>query len=162
MKKTQTKNGFTIIELLIAMSLFVVVISLVSGVFVNALRTQRNIVALIAANGNAALALEQLMREIRTGKNFSVVNGNELDFVNAKDQDVVYNEGTDASGIGFLARNGQRLTAENVTVKQLNFIKLDNLSYPPRITISLQVGTVNSPIKESVINLQTTVSARAF
>lgn len=159
---SERSRGFTMVELLVAMSLFIVVISLVSGVFVRALRTQRTIVALIAANGNAALTIEQMMREIRTGKSFSVT-GNELSFVNAKDESVSYNLGTDATkGLGFLARNTQRLTAENVDVKKLDFTLLNTPPYPPRITISLQVGAVNAPASEPVISLQTTISARTF
>lgn len=64
------KNGFTLIELLVAMGIFVIVISIVSVSFIQGLRTQRSIIALMEANDNVSLVLEQMAREIRTGYQF--------------------------------------------------------------------------------------------
>ena len=83
------RHGFTIIELLIAMGLFAILISVVSGIFVRSLRAQRVTVALIAANNNASLAIEQMAREIRTGQSFSAVI-DQLRFINAKGETVTY------------------------------------------------------------------------
>ncbi len=158
--KFSSKNGFTLVELLVAMSLFVVVVALASGIFIQALRTQRATVALIAANNNASLAIEQMMREIRTGKNFTVegVNsgeGQSLDFQNARQEAVNYSL-TNKS----IARNNNALTAENILVENLKFNLLAGL--PPRITIVLQISALGVPAPGSFINLQTTVSPRVF
>jgi len=134
------KKGFTLVELLVAMGLFVIFITIASGGFIRALRTQRNIVALIAANENTSLALEQMAREIRTGSNFSSPNETELDFTNAVGEDVVYRLKDTA-----VERNSQPLTATNVKINKLIF-KLGN-NHPARITIILN-------------NFQTTVSSR--
>lgn len=155
----RANRGFTMVELLVAMSLFVVVISLVSGIFVRALRSQRNIVALIAANSNAALALEQIMREMRTGTDFNAPVEEEIDFTNAKDEPVVYKLETE-NGIRFLTRNNERLTAENVNVRKLNFILLEDPAFPPRITIILQLSPTSGALSDYLVSLQTTVSAR--
>ena len=56
------RNGFTLPELLVAMGLFLIVISIVAGAFVNSLRTQRATVELIAVNDNISLLLEQIAR----------------------------------------------------------------------------------------------------
>ncbi len=69
--KLKTSNAFTIIELLVAMGLFIILMGITAGSFVKAMRTQRAIVALMAANDNASLTLEQIAREIRTGSNFT-------------------------------------------------------------------------------------------
>ena len=71
-----------------ALSFFIVFTVIASGSFIRALRTQRAIVALIAANDNANLSIEQIAREIRTGSNFSLA-GNDLNFSNANIQ-VIY------------------------------------------------------------------------
>ena len=136
----KNKKGFTLVELLVAMGLFVIFITIASGGFIRALRTQRNIVALIAANENTSLALEQMAREIRTGSNFSSPNETELDFTNAVGEDVVYRLKDTA-----VERNSQPLTATNVKINKLIF-KLGN-NHPARITIILN-------------NFQTTVSSR--
>jgi prepilin-type N-terminal cleavage/methylation domain-containing protein len=67
MKKNYSKSGFTLVELLIAVGLFVIIISIAVGGFINALRTQREVSSLIATQSNVSLALEQMTREIRTG-----------------------------------------------------------------------------------------------
>lgn len=162
-----TKRGFTIIELLVAMTLFVVVIAATSGAFIQALRTQRATVALIAANSNAALAIEQMMRDIRTGSDFfvndiaTVGKGTKLTFLGANET-VTYNWNSAEQSIEKSTETtiAQRLTAENVTVEKLEFKLFDDPSYPPRITIVLRVGAKNAPSTKPFINLQTTVSAR--
>ncbi len=67
MRKDFNFRGFTIVELLVAMGIFLIVVEIAVGGFVNALRAQKQVAALIAAEGNADLALEQMAREIRTG-----------------------------------------------------------------------------------------------
>ena len=73
-----TKNqqqGFTLVEVLVAIGLFSIVVAIGMGGFVQALRTQREIAALISAQSNASVALEQMAREIRTGYLFCDLPG---------------------------------------------------------------------------------------
>lgn len=62
-----SRLGFTLVELLIAIGLFTIIVSVAVGGFTNALRTQRQVSSLIATQSNVSLALEQVAREIRTG-----------------------------------------------------------------------------------------------
>lgn len=158
-KLSSITGGFTVVELLVAITLFIVVVSIATGTFIQALRTQRSTVSLLAVNSNISLALEQISREIRTGRSFSV-SGGALNFTNAKNQSVFYR------------LNGQALervvdgaagliTSSNVAVAKLDFIlsgesSIDGL--PTKITVVLRVGapgTIGSPV-----NLQTTISSR--
>src|SRR6185295_7895950 len=81
------RGGFTLVELLVAITLFSIAISIAIGGFVRALHTERQLIALIAANSNASLAIEQIAREIRTGTGFACASGespcSELSFTNA-------------------------------------------------------------------------------
>ena len=61
------KKGFTLVELLITVGLFVVIITIAVGGFTNAIRTERQVSSLIATQSNISLALEQMSRDIRTG-----------------------------------------------------------------------------------------------
>jgi prepilin-type N-terminal cleavage/methylation domain-containing protein len=61
------KKGFTLIEMLVTVSLFAIIITIAVGGFTNAERTQRQVSALISAQSNVSLALEQMSRDIRTG-----------------------------------------------------------------------------------------------
>jgi len=142
--------GFTMIELLVAIALFVVVIAVTSTIFIQSLRSQRQTVALMAQNDNASLALEQMIREIRTGFGFrGNAGGNRLEFLNYLGEPTVYRLENDA-----IFRNDRAITANNVQVEALNFIltgeqPADGRS--TRVTILLEIGHTN---------LQTTVSVR--
>ncbi len=50
--KAGSRAGFTLVELLVAIALFSIAVSVAVGGFVRVLRTQRQIVALIAANSS--------------------------------------------------------------------------------------------------------------
>ncbi len=66
----QHKNlcaGFTMIELLVGMSVFVIIIAITSGIFITSMRSNRTSVALISANSDAQLTLEQMARIVRKG-----------------------------------------------------------------------------------------------
>lgn len=158
-------KGFTTMELLVAMSLFVILISIVSGVFVSSLRTQRATVALIAANSNASLALEQMSREMRTGRDFSQ-SGQEITFTNAKGELVTYRWDSDSAAIERgINDNFKKITADNVQIRNLVFRIFTGSpedAYPPRITIILQGGAANIPFSENTVNLETTISARTI
>jgi prepilin-type N-terminal cleavage/methylation domain-containing protein len=66
-QQKNSRKGFTLVEVLVAMGIFVIVIAIATGGFVNSLRTQRQVASLISAQSNASLVLEQMAREIRTG-----------------------------------------------------------------------------------------------
>lgn len=155
------ERGFTMVELLVALTFFAIVVSVSTGVFVNSLRTQRAVTALMAANNNASLALERMTREIRTGARFSVTSGGSgLRFTDQNGQLVNYgwNE-TD----GFLTRNGISLTGDNVKVDYLIFNLMgegigDGQS--TRVNIRLGISADDARVGDVVTSLQTSVSSR--
>jgi len=69
--KLKAYQGFTLVELLVAITIFVVVMAIASNLFIGALRAQKSVVDLIAVNDNISLALERIGREIRVGNSFS-------------------------------------------------------------------------------------------
>jgi prepilin-type N-terminal cleavage/methylation domain-containing protein len=186
------KKGFTLIELLVAIGLFSVLIAIAAGAFTTALRTQRQVAALIAAQSNAGLTLEQMAREIRTGYLFchdllppdgtggptchvensttapcvgdasQVFRCGDLVFYNGQGETVTYSRSGNA-----LLRNGVQLTASNVVLKYMNFTIFGNIAgdhWNPRITISMGVAPVSNDValSNNVLNLQTSVSARGI
>ena len=158
------------VELLVAMGVFAILISLVTGVFVRSLRTQRATVALIAAASNAELSIEQIMREIRLGQGFPESNTySALTFTNAKGQLVTYSWN---NNLGVLAiersvdgGTPSRITAENVKVTDLKFEVFKGTPadrYPTFVTIALQVGTEDRILADATISLQTSISSRVL
>jgi len=176
------KNGFTVVEMLVATTLFVVVISIATGVFVRSLRAQRILTALLAANSNASTAIELLAREVRTGINFCTdtpcESGSEpnefatLTFTNARGEAVLYRKEIRALPSGATINSliksidggaAQPLTADTVDVTHLSFYLLGNAlgdNRIPRITISIGISAPYTPLEGSAITFQTTVSTR--
>lgn len=170
-----SRRGFTIVELLVAIGLFAVIVSIAMGGFVRALRIQRQIVALITANSNASLVIEQMSREMRTAFNFCETpcstppaSSDSVNFTNSKGERVVYAFGTAPEGYGTITRqvNGgapNQITAENVNIRYVDFYVLGNPLYPPRVTVlvgvSPRAGQAGS-VSDNITNIQTTISAR--
>lgn len=172
-KKFASKEGFTLVEILVAIAVFSIATSIAVGSFTRILKSQRQTASLIAANSNASLTIEQIAREIRTGKNFcrgnSCPSPDFLSFVNARDQNVVYCLAEEAVWKGVDAREGcggrsfQKVTSDNVRVVYLNFRLFGHREgdgFPPRVTIIMGVSSPEAGVSGTVYNFQTTVSAR--
>lgn len=163
---TSRRSGFTIVELLVAMTVFSIVISIATGAFIRALRTQRQLVSFAAANSNVSLVLEQMAREIRVGRDFTQSDEKQLSFTNGRGEAVTYSYETGEAG-GIYREVGtnraQQLTADNVDVRDLRFILRfsdPEDAYPARVTIGIAVSPKELGVAASVIRVQTTVSAR--
>lgn len=183
------KKGFTLIELIVAIGLFSTLIAIAAGSFTNALKTQRQIAALISAQSNASLALEQAAREIRTGylfchdynastpsapcASFCSITGQGwtcdgfLDFYSATPANVKYILQNGALARSENGGSAQAITGENVSVKYLTFQLFGNIEndhWNPRITILMGVApsSTDPAIANDVLNLETTVSARGI
>lgn len=61
------RKGFTIVEFLVSVTIFVIIMGIAVGGFSKALHTQHEVEGLLSAQSNAALTLEQMAREMRTG-----------------------------------------------------------------------------------------------
>lgn len=182
------QKGFTAVELLVGMSVFIVVLSIAVGVFVRGLRLQRQTVALIAVNDTVGLALEQMAREIRPGGEFvagtepevcptsaignsigecfSAPDASSLTFtsVAALGQSVTYARTNDSIT---RSENGGLpipITSENVEIADLQFY-LRHLQPPAspayRITVVVAARSADPDpgLAEIEVRLQTTVSA---
>ena len=179
MKNLKFTNGFTLVELVVAMGIFVILMSIATGGFIQMLRNQRIVASLMTANDNMSLTMETIGREIRTGYNFNKISNTELEFVNAYDLKVKYrlNEGVIEKGIEYFGTtNYGKITADNVLIsafnisvcgKNINGTSLGNCgsggdSYLPRITLSISITSAEPDVKKLNIftDIQTTISAR--
>ena len=156
------------IELMVAVSVFLVAATITAGVFTRSIRTQRQSNQITTASSDASLILERMAREIRSGYSFSISDfaggtDNRIDFTREKDAAPIavsyWQDGDDikrsedgAEGI---------LNAESTSVDKLQFIltQSDPSSDPWRITVVLWVSPTD-PNNSHISHLQTTVSAR--
>lgn len=156
------KFGYTMIELLVAIGIFSVVTAIAVGGFAQALKTHRQALSIMAANGNLSNALEQMIREIRTGRNFSVGAGDSsLSFENTDREFVTY-ELVDGSITRASLSPASKITDSNVIVRQLKFTHINLANYPSRIVINIGISPSVNIVSDAVSYIQTTVSSRNF
>lgn len=161
-KIDRASRGFTVIELLVAMSVFSLIILISGAIFVRSIRSERIVAGRAAAFDNVALVVEQIAREVRTGIRFPQAEGapsrvDWLEFTNYHNERVVYRLEREAITKSINFASSLSLTSSNVKITNLGFWIMgagDNL--PPRITIIVEAeGPFASPF-----NVQTTVGAR--
>lgn len=173
MRNLNSNKGFTLMELLVAMTVFLIIVGLSSGIFLQTLRSQRTIVQISESLNNVTLALEQIAREVRTGFDITPDDGStprsELRFVNGQGFRVTYAliDGEDEDGVkdalgrcegaGCLDEDSfDPITSPEIDISRLNFYVYNPATSPPRVTTVVAV----SDNEGTTINLQTTVSSR--
>lgn len=151
------RGGFTIVELLVSTGLFVILVSLASSSFIQALRTQRIVTNLSISMNDASFVIEQIAREVRVGFNFNG-GGSTFNFTNPGGYSVSYS----LSGTGIWRCEGGScdiITSPDVKIDNLGFILQGNApgdGEPPRVTILISIVGE----KEIKVHLQTTISSR--
>jgi prepilin-type N-terminal cleavage/methylation domain-containing protein len=179
-----SRSGFTLVELLVAITLFSVIVSVAVGGFAGMLRTQRQITSLLTADANVGFAIEQMAREIRTGSAFcpagtsgaSLCDCSQNDpttlscraaaFTDAEGQSLVYK--LQGGALMKSADGGSTyapLTATNIVIPYFNVLLFGNTPgdhWNPRLTIQIGVASKDAALAGQALHLQTTVSARGI
>lgn len=177
-----SNKGFTLIEMLIAVTIFTVVVGTGSGVFISALRAQQAAFAEQELVESTRFAIEYMSRQIRlaqrdssgsctgTANTFYAVSGDNssLAFINSQSQCMIISlSATDDISVSIDGATAVLITSHTaVAISDLTFIisgeaRSDTLQ--PRVTISMEARGVGAPEGiEPITNLQTTVSARSI
>jgi len=175
-KNIQKKEeGSTLIELLIALSIFSIFVVVAIGGFIQSLSNQRLVLKLMSATDNMSLTIEQMMREMRVGTDFFSI-GNAVQFERPDQENgvtvqklVMYAWDEDEQAIRRTVSNvdgsdqiSEIVTAENVEVSHFSVSSLrENDPGPYRTTLSLGVSA--SDKGRTITNyIQTTISSRVF
>ncbi|MCL5006622.1 MAG: prepilin-type N-terminal cleavage/methylation domain-containing protein [Patescibacteria group bacterium] len=65
-------DGFTLAEMVVAMTVFVIVIVAVMGLFIRSIQTERGVAGTGSTVSSVSLAMEEISREMRTASSFTV------------------------------------------------------------------------------------------
>lgn len=171
----QRQEGSTLIELLIALSIFSIFVVVAIGGFIQSLSNQRLVLKLMSATDNMSLTLEQMMREMRVGYHF-FSTGDAVQFERPDQENgitveklVTYSWDSDAQNIRRIVSNldgsnqiSEVVTAQDVEVSHFDVVSTrENDPGPYRTTLSLGVSATDKG--RTVTNyIQTTVSSRVF
>jgi len=184
------KNGYTLIEVLVAVGIFTILIAAPTGFFVGSLRGQLKALSSQKLLDNTSYALEYISRSLRMakkelsadpltaclleggtslyGRNYQITRGgNGLKFKNYKDEcQEFFLDGSDSRLKE--SKNGATpiaLTAEDLEIISLKF-KLSGESQTdndqPRVTLFLEIKGGKGQMEElqPLIKIQTTISQR--
>lgn len=170
--KAYNIRGMTIAELMISLGIFSLVVTTGTAIFVQIIKTSKSVSAKSTAIDNLSLVVEQMAREIRTGKDFSRSvssdqrTGKNLIFTNYLDEEVTYTFATDSAGSGKITKtvkNGggttgpTAITPSGINVEG-NFIVTNfNGTTTPRVLVSVVAKDMRGVV---LARAQTTVSAR--
>lgn len=184
------KEGFTLIEMLVVMSIFIVLIGVITGIFITGIKQQRNILAYQSVLDQTSYALEYMSRSLRLAKkelsagtclsqyglNYEITDIQPgypgLKFINVleyndcqaffvKDGQLKYQKDLDISP----SPPPLNLTSNKIRVTSLKFdlegeSQADDPPLQPRVTIFLEIGSETSPGQWQKIKIQTSISQR--
>lgn len=181
MKKPEKQQGFTLIELIVGMSIFSIVVVVISGIFTQTVKFQKIVANRAAAIDNLGLAMEEMVRGIRTAVSFdSLESGPLLSFTDYENRKITYALSSpdpangDKKQVEKSINPGYTIplpiTSSNINITGLYFFiqgrnspfplgdprRRDSSNIPPRITISMTAAGIYS----EPFTLQTTVGAR--
>jgi len=187
---TKANKGFTLIEMLVAISIFAIVIIIAIGALLNLARASDRSQAVLTAINNLDFAMEQMSRTMRVGTKFFCSDG--VHPVSAQTRNCSYSQRK--SAVSFTDQDGRRLvyrlnpstqalerenlsevpkrtfaiTAPEIKVERLSFAVLGSLpndNMQPKISINIKARTAIPELKDEdqvSFNLQTTISQRGF
>ena len=168
---THNKKGFTLIEILVAITIFSILITIVLGIFSSTLQIRQRYNQIKEIEDNARYTMELMSREIRMAQSIDAGEAtsppdSEIDFTNSFAEAISFcradSTGTCDSSGDYLAKNNTVLTSNKVKITNLTFYvnNFDLVNGPhPRVTISMTMSSNDDSVS---MNFQTTVSLRNY
>lgn len=168
----KTSSGFTLIEMLVAVFIFSVIMTIAIGAIFSIVNANKTSQAIKSVMDNLSSAVDSMSRNIRYGSNYQGFNDNKsFSFIDKDGNNFGYKFNSDDAGSGYIEKcDGNftttscfRLTAKEVNIAGLYFYvrgaeSADPNSHPMLlITIS---GTAQAGSHSSEFNIETLVSQR--
>lgn len=185
MHKKATKNkGFTLIEIIVAISIFTIILFISTGSILSVLDANRKSQNLRSVMDNLNYTLEAVTRTIRFGENYhcDITSGSisvpsdcasgasSISVTNSSGSQVIYR--LTGSVIERSTNGGATyspLTSSNVTITRLTFWVLGSAPYAggvdvlqPRVIMVISGYVGAKPTSRSTFTLQTTISQRVI
>ncbi len=152
------KKGFTLVELLVGITIFSLTVMVAVSLFAKAMENQRKGIAIQNVSENGRFLMWHISKEIRFGliENSSDGESSQLTITHPDHGEVIY-----SFSDGEFLRSGKKLNSDEVYVTGKFIIdgKTFGDNQQPRVTVAMQVLTSGTKGEEaSSIFLQTTFS----
>ncbi len=167
-----TKRGFTLIELMVAVSIFAMVMTMATGATLTVISQSKQSRAMQAVVTNLNFAIETMSRNLRYGKDYSEVVESTGPCINFfSELEGGYTKYCFDSGNGVITKNGVDITSKsevNITDANFPIINKDSKNLPidlslrPLIKIFIKGEAIISPTYKVPFTVQTMVSSRSL
>ncbi|MBU1118573.1 prepilin-type N-terminal cleavage/methylation domain-containing protein [Patescibacteria group bacterium] len=167
------ERGFTFAEMLVTISIFSIVIVAIVGIFISVLTVQRKVAGQRKLQQNIRFAVEEMVRDIRSGKiDYTAQQKAAPPFTAATELHVITQDGNNVtyslSG-GQLLMDAEELTGTDVQINTLKFyITPDSSPYlggtaDSQSRVTIYVDSESTVLKQkSAMTFQTTVTSRIY
>lgn len=165
--RTKSKKGFTLVEVMVSVSIFLIVAFVVTSVFITALDAYRKAKQISFLVDNLNYAFDRMVINLREGTNYSVdASLDKIGFIDIEGKDHFYKlvpvSGKNTINECVPETSCAQLTDEKIDIDELTFTYYPTPSgsvRPPMVRINAQ-GTITQRNSTTVINFQTTVTQR--
>ena len=176
LKSKKQKKGFTLIEMLVSMTVFVLIVSSATGFFTSVLKAQRKLLATQEIFSQVSYLEEYVSRSIRMARkdlagvcisarsNYSITHsGSGIKFLNYKgecQEFYLYNSKLMESKNSVVSElTSSALTVDDFNINVLGNSQSDNIQ--PRVTLFINVtGSGTRTEEQAEVQIQTTISQR--
>ena len=166
-------NGFTLVEVLVAIGIFSLVISVAVGTFVGGSSSQKKIMELSDTQREAGYLMETVSRELRmaTAINPSQENNDthEIEFTNYEGGvPIKYcraeQNGSCNNGGKYFARDGEIINSSSIEITNLIFYTSEDFTGPPKIqpVITIVMKVKSTGQYGTDITLQNSIAMRLY
>ncbi|MFZ2414742.1 MAG: prepilin-type N-terminal cleavage/methylation domain-containing protein [Minisyncoccia bacterium] len=176
-KLSKSKLGFTLVESLVAITIFLVVVTMVGSIYISFVRQERRLYEFLKTENNIRFALEYIGRDIRMAHDFNFENNFSVFDTDSGTETLTFNDYTSKNGEShpvtytFLNKNIQvtrynsvsaiDLLEENVEVNSFKFYITEGRQLVPpnkQPTVIIVLEAVDQYGNE--YNLETAVTPR--
>lgn len=159
------ERGFTLLEILVAISLLSLVITITVGIFVAGSKSQRKIIELSVVQREGGYLMETISRELRMATSINADQEDNQDsnitFTNYEGASITYDLVLDATNGNYITRGGSRISSSDVMIEELKFYTSEvfNNQTQPLITIVMKIKAKNA---DTNIQLQNSIVLRIY
>jgi prepilin-type N-terminal cleavage/methylation domain-containing protein len=148
-KKIISKNGFSLVELLIVILIIMIIASVASILYLNSIRSQEDILGKAQSQKDGRTALYLIEKEVREAVSVSSAGNNNITFLSNADQDDEYEQisyFTELSGDNYILIREEDESGSKVFLTSL--VSDDIFSYYSQI----ESDTIELPMDISTLN----------
>lgn len=176
MFKTSKNKGFTLLELMVALTIFIVVSIIAVSIFVTAVQNQRRQFLVQNLQDNARFILELISKEIRMNRGIETGTASELKILDQDGDRVRYkfenigglnsltriekkNDGGGAPQIGN-GEQGSPLNSSQINIEGKFYVVFGSATQQPKVTINMLLTP--SGASQPQVRVQNTVTSRQY